>query len=86
MARAVSMYEKYWKLLKKHRGCWLELAVPEEFQARVIKALVKRKGIEHATTANFYPNLEILRNVDVNGKSHAGVIYIKLPANLIDTI
>lgn len=86
MARSISMYLQYWELLKKHRGLWLELQVPEEYQERVIKAIRKRKGIEHATTANFYPDFEVLRNMDAAGNEMAGMIYLKLPVNMIDTI
>lgn len=80
MARSISRYEQYWKLLKANRGKWLELQVPAEFQERVIKAIKKRKCREQATTANFYPELIILRLPENN------LVRIKQPLNGEDTI
>jgi hypothetical protein len=80
MARSISMYQQYWELLKKHRGKWLELQVPEEYQERVFKAIKKRKWIEHSTTANFYPDLVVIRKPEVN------LLLLMLPVNKIDTI
>ena len=80
MARSVSRYEQYWLLMKQHRNKWLELQVPEEYQERVVKALRKRKGKEHANTAKQYPEFEVIRMPEKN------LLRIRLPLDLIDTI
>lgn len=88
MARSVSMYEQYWVLLKQHRGQWLELQVPAEYQERVVKALRKRKGKEHATTAHWYSDFEVIRQPihPVTKEKQAGILMIRLPIDLIHTI
>lgn len=82
------MYEQYWTLLKQHRNKWLELQVPAEYHERVVKAIRKRKGREHATTAKWYPDFEVIRQPvhPVTKKKQANILMIRLPLDLVDTI
>lgn len=88
MNKTPSQYEPYWELLKANRGKWIELAVPAEYHERIVKALRKRKGREHATTAKFYPNFEVIRQPvhPVTKKKQMNILLIMLPENPIDTI
>lgn len=87
MARSISRYEGYWQLLKDNRGKIIELQVPTEFQERVVKALRKRKGKEHATTANFYPEFIFTRNPTLaDGTELTDILWVQLPLNAIDLI
>jgi hypothetical protein len=80
MARSVSRYEQYWVLMKQNRGIWLELQVPAQYHERIVKALRKRKGKEHNSTINWYPDFEVIR------LPKQGLIRIRLPVDLINTI
>lgn len=88
MNKTVSQYQQYWELLKKNRGKWILLEVPDEYHARVAKALSKRKWREHATTARHYPALEIINNPThpVTKQPQANVLLVMLPVNPLDTI
>lgn len=88
MNKMPSRYQPYWELLKANRGKWVELQVPAEYHERVVKALRKRKGKEHATTANFYPDFEVIRQPEhpVNRQKQRSLLLIKLPVNPLDTI
>ena len=87
MPRSVSIYEGYWQLIKNNRGKTVELRVPAEFHERVVKALRKRKGREHATTTNYYPEFVFTRNPTLaDGTQLVDVLWVKLPQRMIDTI
>lgn len=49
-----SIYEKYWIMIRecrKKRGAIVELAVPDELQEKVIKAIRKRKWLTNMKAA-----------------------------------
>ena len=80
MAGNVSRYEAYWEMMKANRGCWLELQVPAEYHERVVRAIRKRKGREHAKGNKFYPDFEVTR------KPRQNLLIIRLPIDMINTI
>lgn len=88
MNKSVSQYQQYWELLKKNRNKWLLLEVPDEYHARVIKALSKRKWREHATTAKHYPPLDFIRNPAhaLTKQPQPNMLLVRLPYNMVDTI
>ena len=75
-------------LLKQNRGKVLELEVPDEFHARIMKALRKRKTIEMNNTINVYPEFRFTSNPrdPLTGERRDNILHVMLPKNPIDTI
>jgi len=77
-----SIYDKYWIMIRdcrKKRGAIVELAVPEELQDRVIKAIRKRKWLDQYATGRDYGTMLAVKNPrDSNGIVKQGVIHFQI--------
>lgn len=85
-----SIYEKYWIMIRecrKKRGAIVELAVPDELQEKVIKAIRKRKWLDQYESGRDYGTLLAVRNPeDANGIKLEGVIHFQLLPAAINRI
>lgn len=85
-----SMYDKYWIMIRecrKKKGAIVELAVPDELQERVIKAIRKRKWLDQYASGKDYGVLLAIRNPkDTNGEVQYGVIHFQLMPHAVNRI
>lgn len=86
-----SIYDRYWIMIRncrKKKGAIVELAVPEELQDRVIKAIRKRKWLDQYANGKDYGTLLAVKNpLSSDGKTKLdGVVHFQLLPPAIERI